>query len=351
MPQRPPHEDEGIYIMHNGQYIHSLPDALPRIIHSPELFQYMKKKRKWDDQCISSICFDRLHGALNKVKSTSRVNMTQLIHNWQHTGYQKKLFHDSATKTDNNSTQLPLLTVSNRSFACPLCHEPVETPLHFVTCPKVVFDDTHKEMRSALLKKLRKLNIYDGIIDIIIYLFRGHPISDYRHTPTNNSLRLQWEYAFESQGKLGWKAFIQGFWHSSWLDVQRIHTQLMPSSQTNDHWMTSTIYLVLQYAYDCWNHRNVAKHGKNDSDEYRAELQHKVRQLYLSPDRYLSLTKEKRRLFNMNLEKRLNCTNGSLETWIDLVELRLRLDREEHSKRTLKRWLDDNKSGQRQRGS
>ena len=47
----------------------------------------------------------------------------------------------------------------------------------------------------------------------------------------------------------------------------------------------------------------------------------------------------------MTLEKRLKCSNGTLESWADLVETRLRLDREEHAKRTLTRWLDDNNNG------
>ena len=35
-------------------------------------------------------------------------------------------------------------------------------------------------------------------------------------------------------------------------------------------------------------------------------------------------------------------TSGVLETWVDLVETRLRLDRERRAKLTIVRWLEDN---------
>ena len=81
------------------------------------------------------------------------------------------------------------------------------------------------------------------------------------------------------------------------------------------------------------------------SDEETTRLLHEhVRQLYLDPDRYLFSTREKRRLFNIPIERHLKYSNApTLESWVDIVEVRLRLNREEHARRTLTHWLDDNK--------
>ena len=49
----------------------------------------------------------------------------------------------------------------------------------------------------------------------------------------------------------------------------------------------------------------------------------------------------------MKLEKRLQLSNSVLLTCIDIVETRLRLDREEKAKVTIKRWLDDTRVGRK----
>ena len=49
-------------------------------------------------------------------------------------------------------------------------------------------------------------------------------------------------------------------------------------------------------------------------------------------------------MFSATLDKRLNKSNTTVESRVDVVELlvRLRLGREEHARRTLARWIEDN---------
>ena len=69
-----------------------------------------------------------------------------------------------------------------------------------------------------------------------------------------------------------------------------------------------------------------------------------VKQLYQDPARYIFPTPEKKKLFHMKLAKRLRLSNNILLTWIDLVETRLRLDREEKARRTIVRWIQKKQS-------
>ena len=53
--------------------------------------------------------------------------------------------------------------------------------------------------------------------------------------------------------------------------------------------------------------------------------------------------KEKKKLFRLPVDKRLKQSNGTLKTWIDMVETRLRLDRETKARVTIVRWINKTK--------
>ena len=118
----------------------------------------------------------------------------------------------------------------------------------------------------------------------------------------------------------------------------------LQQSYSFEQWSSSAIHHVLTYVYECWKIRNNALHDPKSDEESTRLLHEHVRRLYLDPDRYLFSTREKRQLFNIPIERRLRFSNAILESWVDIVEMRLRLDREEYARRTLTRWLDDNKS-------
>ena len=338
IPYWSPHEDEGVFLSYQHVPIHCIESSLRLLVHKPDLMQYIMRKRQWNQHQYDSISWASLSQALLKVKHGMRLNLIQLVHNWQHTGYQKMQFAQSRTKSSIDVSS-SLSRMPETHFRCPFCKTETEVPMHFVFCSVAAMEDDRKKLRQSLQSKLRKLCVFDGLIDVIIYLLRGHPIEAYRFNVDNNELKNAWLTAFASQSQIGWQSFIQGFWHTSWTEVQRIHISLLPSLPSNDYWMTTAIHHLLLYVYECWKQRNVMVHGDDPSEQYRSELQEKVRYLYMSPDRFLFSTKEKRRLYNVPLERKLNCSNASLESWIDLVEMRLRLDWEEHARRTLVRWL------------
>ena len=84
-------------------------------------------------------------------------------------------------------------------------------------------------------------------------------------------------------------------------------------------------------------------HGNDiDKDAKRKALHEQVTQLYQDPARYYFPTVEKKKLFRLPITQRLKCSDGALISWIDLVETRLRLDREEMDRVTIMRWIGRN---------
>ena len=213
---------------------------------------------------------------------------------------------------------------------------------HFVTCSKAVYSSEVIEARKALIKKLRTLNTYDGLVDLLSVLLKGLPTQGCMYPISPNFLAV-WSQAMSMQEGLGWNCFIQGYWHIQWKEVQDMHIRARKESYQFDQWITSVLHALLTYLYDCWKIRNKAIHNPNEDEDRTHMLHHRVRALYLDPDRFLYSTREKRRLFSAPLQKKLKQSNASLESWIDLVEARLRLDREEHARRTLTRWLEKDK--------
>ena len=138
-------------------------------------------------------------------------------------------------------------------------------------------------------------------------------------------------------------SFLQGFWYDLWASIQRWHTSQIGIEFDSNVWSSKAIFLILQYVYDCRNMRNRKLHITGNLHEKQNKLHNEVRLLYSDPDRYLFLTQEKQRSFNTTLERKLCCSNAKLESWIDLVKTRLRLDRQEHAKQISTGWLDDNK--------
>ena len=262
-----------------------------------------------------------------------------MMHNWQNTGSQKQQFAYATLLHATPQEKEVSLKYSSKHFLCPVCRSTTETAMHFVTCPSLISLEATKKLRSNLQTKLQNLSTYDGLIDLILFILCGGKGSDHKCHNFNQKMQELWVTARDSQNEIGWISFLQGFWHIDWMAVQRQHLQYLKKDQQLHKWGASVIHELLKYNYECWKTRNEFLHKGQDDAEKRIELQQTVRRLYLDPDRFLNYTREKRRLFNVPLEKKLKCSTSTLESWIDIVELRLRLDREENARRTIVRWL------------
>ena len=270
-PQRSPHDDEGTFLAYKGGRIYDIEESLRRIVHEPDYINYICGKRNWTLELYNSVHWRGLSLALKKFKGVTKINVTQLIHNWQNTGQQKKQFLLSSIQNKTGDERDATIQYTKRHWRCPACNARTETHLHFVFCPQMINKDATIDLRRELVQLLRKWKTFDLIIDLLVTFLKGGEVNEYKAN-TPESLTALWEHAFQGQQHLGWNSFIQGFWHSGWCQVQQQHIKLMGEEQRNDQWISIAIHGTLTYVYGCWKLRNDFLHKDNTSEEATIKL-------------------------------------------------------------------------------
>ena len=137
-PQRTPHDDEGLFLAYKGARIYDIEESVCHIVHHQEYKNYLCTKQNWKEEWFSSVYWRGLDAAVQKFKLSTWMNVIQLLHNWQNTGSQKKLFYDSQTMSKDPNDVSASYQYMKRHFRCPSCLTDVEDPLHFVFCEKIV---------------------------------------------------------------------------------------------------------------------------------------------------------------------------------------------------------------------
>ena len=143
---RQPHEDEGIHVSYKGVQIHDIDSEMQRIIHEQDFQQYVCFKRQWTVQQYDSVLWRSLATAVNKFNNISRINVVQLMHNWQNTGTQKQLHAMAALANVSQQERDASLKYSKKHFLCPICRVTLETNLYFVTCPVLIKEEHTSKM-------------------------------------------------------------------------------------------------------------------------------------------------------------------------------------------------------------
>lgn len=139
----------------------------------------------------------------------------QLIHNWQHTGYQKQQFAQSKYQNrkdyDEDETMLIEKEI-HRSGQCPYHCGHVETYLHCIVCPH----SEARKKRATALNTLRteptQLNNYGAISSYMILGLtwdEGSNITPY--TISLNRIDPIITQAVTEQSSIGWNNINEGY--------------------------------------------------------------------------------------------------------------------------------------------
>jgi hypothetical protein len=143
------------------------------------------------------------------------------------------------------------------------------------------------------------------------------------------------------QSQLGWNNLLKGFITKEWRVAQKEHLQQNHQS-IDPQWAPKVIELLQSYTLTMWTFRNQYLYGidtKENKQIRKEQLKAKVEALYASKDRIHVPIHEN--IFDLDLDKRLQCGHYSLITWIELATRRLKFHREEATKHNLDRWLID----------
>ena len=267
--------------------------------------------------------------------------MLQLIYNWQNTGSQKELFYFSNKKADD----IPPDSATTKSFQCPICTTMAETPLHFVFCTHPPFVAKKTQLLDTLKKSLLRIGSHHAFVLLVSNVLRHGTIRDFKHIDHHKKIADLWNRAIILQEDIGWINFVKGMISREWVLLHDEHFRYQGVANTALVWATKVVKLLQGYLWQCWLYRNERLHGTDeDKEKVRQELQDRVKDLYKDPARYLYQTREKKQLFRLPVDKRIKQSNGTLKTWIDMVETRLRLDRETKAKVTIVRWISNKRN-------
>ena len=310
-----------------------------------DLESYIKEKRGWDDDTMSTIEWEGIEAMLSSVGPNRRIRLIQLIHNWQNVGSQKGRFRDARLRLDSDNPMTPT-EEEVHCHKCPEGCDEAESNLHYLECPA-----THTRKRRTLgikrvLTRLKKLRTYEGITSQIGHILqkiskRDELEFDWEELSKDGELSLN--NAIRGQETIGWTSLCQGFHHKEWSKVQcKYYRQLGANPRTFNiaRWKKMFSLILAEYSLDCWKQRNETIHG-NEKELPRkkklGKLRKQVRGLYANKGELNGHPNKK--VFSMPLTKRLKMGLQSTIIWIGLAEEVLRLQRDNVKKNTLHHWL------------
>ena len=162
---------------------------------------------------------------MKQANALKRIKLLEMLHGWQNIGTQKGKLIDVRIKLDTDKPLEPTIDKVN-CHLCPSGCRKTEVELHYLNCSERSEVKESEISIRTVLKKLRTLKTYEGIISLARLIL------------TNVSRRVEMEVncqefeedgplsmmsTIRKQGKIGWLAFCQGYYHKGWAKVQQTY--------------------------------------------------------------------------------------------------------------------------------
>ena len=143
---------------------------------------------------------------------------------------------------------------------CPRCQTENENVEHVLKCQHDTAQDKWKECLKELEEWMKDNDAHPELRESIIEnLSTWH---DNKQRPTsiyNNTIINQ---AVQTQHRIGWKSFIEGFISTDWKRCQAEH--LSRTRKSPELWMAKLQNKIWQIAWTMWDHRNKHLHEDNN---------------------------------------------------------------------------------------
>ena len=329
-----------------GRQITNLRHYLVQRVNGGALREYHKKKKGWTKRIMESIEWEAIEKMIKNARPLRRTKIAQLMHDWQNTGRQKGKIRDSRLQL-NGDTPKEATIEELECHKCPDGCNEEENELHFLECPQQHTIVRRRDCIKTVLRRLKKLHTYEGIMSMIGYILnciseRIELDFDWIGLQRDGDMSLC--IALTGQEDIGWKRLCQGYYHKTWTTVQSKHyKRLGKNSRTQNigRWKKMFSTILVDYSLECWKLRNETIHGK-ERDESRKIQQVKIkihiRDLYARKETLKG--KPQYRIFDMPINKRLGMGIQSSLIWVGMAEEVLRLHRENATKNTLDHWLN-----------
>ena len=314
-------------------------------VNGEVLKEYLMRRKGWRISDLRIIDWEGVEAMVRGAGAIKRAKLIKLLHNWQNTGRQKGRFRDSRLKLDS---EVPLAPTEEEKHCheCPEGCNEEETDLHYLNCPAPHAMKRRRECIKKVLRRLKILRTYEGIISTIGHILEKISKKEemqFDWDEMNRDGDMSLSIALVGQESIGWNCLCQGFVAKEWSRIQARHyRRLGKKSRTLNiaRWKKMFSTILTDYSIDCWKLRNESLHGKetdSSREKQLGKLKKQIKGIY--GQRGEMSGENKRKVFNMPLRQRLRMGVQSSKLWVGLAEEVLRRQRENREKNTLHHWL------------
>ena len=224
--RRPNFSTSGISIYDkNDLHISDIRGFMTETVNGNRMIEYLKERRGWTEQVLETIEWEGIEGMMRTANPIRRTRLLKMLHNWQNTGKQKRIFRDSRLKLDTDTPLQPTEEEINCELCPAGCNEE-ERELHYIHCPEQSSISARIPLIRNVLRQLKAIQTYEGITSMVGKILEDisnrRPILLNRETLGKDGIMSLYE-ALKGQEAIGWHEFCQGYCHKEWARLQWKH--------------------------------------------------------------------------------------------------------------------------------
>jgi hypothetical protein len=274
------------------------------------LLDYYKTHR-WTEKALELVDWVNLETFLQRRHPIERCNIIQLMHDWQHTGYQQKQFQTSRVHTPGDRcSDRPFPQDHNQIGDCFFRCGCEGTPFHYMQCRSDILTTARTTGKERLDRDLYKMQTAPSLQEAILQgIFCWEDGTEYDLDQESNKYLFNEAHTrlLQSQEKIGWENFLKGYIAKEWGYIQEqyyLHANLpRKKKHTRKNWVVHLLQSLHSYRHSIWMIRNQIIHGGKSKDhrEFNGQKMLKIVGKLYQKDRSALLHRE-RCVFNLPLK-------------------------------------------------
>jgi hypothetical protein len=203
---------------------------------------------------------------------------------------------------------------------CPSCHD-IDTQVHFLRCPSPPVAAWHKSFLCHLRAYLESFHTHFEVmvvlLDAIDAWLDGEAIDPCGYPKSCRP-------AIVAQNRIGWHAFLQGYWATEWSLLQDAHlarNHTRTHTCTGQTWATPTIATIWDHLHTAWTLHNDTVHVRDtnfEDAEIKKRAHFRIIRLHQRKNETMAIHHD---YFLDNLATTLSTTTLNFQrNWLNLYE-------------------------------
>ena len=146
---------------------------------------------------------------------------------------------------------------ARKDNCCPRCFEEIEDKLHVLQCPHFSAHEEWDRLVEVLQEWMLKIDTHPSLrVGISQVLWNYYDGQTDRETYISTLISGEVRRCFQSQARLGWTQFLQGFLVTDWANTQQAYYKSKGSRRTGRRWAVNLSKQLWRIIFGMWNHRN-----------------------------------------------------------------------------------------------